>query len=111
MPPDSGMAFVLVQHLDPDHASALADIVSGCTTMEVVTAKDGMPVGPNRVFVMPPDAVLRLETGILRLTRPATTVARRTAIDTFLTSLAEDQGEDAVGVILSGYVSDGCLGV
>ncbi len=111
MPSDSGMAFVLVQHLDPDHASVLAEIVSGCTAMSVTVAEDGMAIAPNRVFVTPPDAILTLESGVLRLTRPATTISRRRAIDTFLTSLAEDQGDDAVGIILSGYGSDGSLGV
>lgn len=105
------MAFVLVQHLDPDHPSALVDIVRECTAMKVSSAEDGAVVKPNCVFVMPPDATLRLEAGVLRLTRPATTVARRVSINTFLTSLAEDQGDNAVGVILSGFGSDGSLGV
>ncbi|MDP1913749.1 CheR family methyltransferase [Brevundimonas sp.] len=111
MPADSGMAFVLVQHLDPAHPSALVDIVRDCTAMEVSSAEDGAVIRPNRVFVMPPDATLRVEAGVLRLTRPAATVARRVAINTFLTSLAEDQGDNAVGIILSGFGSDGSLGV
>lgn len=111
MPADPGMAFVLVQHLDPEHPSALVDIVGDCTAMEVLSAEDGVVVEPNHVYVMPPDAVLRLEAGILRLTRPASTLARRVSVNTFLTSLAEDQGDNAVGIILSGFGSDGSLGV
>lgn len=111
VPADPGMAFVLVQHLDPEHRSALVNIVGDCTAMTVRSAEDGVAVEPNHVYVMPPDSVLRLESGVLRLTRPATTLARRVSINTFLTSLAEDQGENAVGIILSGFGSDGSLGV
>lgn len=111
MPADSGMAFVLVQHLDPDHASALVAIVQGSTRMEVFGAEDGTALAPNCVYVIPPDSVLRLEGGRLRLTRPAPTLARRASINTFLTSLAEDQGDKAVGIILSGFGSDGAHGV
>ncbi|MFI4963959.1 MAG: CheR family methyltransferase [Caulobacterales bacterium] len=111
MPTDTGMAFVLVQHLDPDRSSALVDILRGSTAMAVSSAEHGAPIAPNRVFVIPPDAILRIEAGVLQVTRPATAAARRAAIDTFLTSLAEDQGEDAVGIILSGFGADGALGV
>ena len=103
MPSDSGMAFVLVQHLDPAHPSALVDIVSDCTAMEVSSAEDGAVVKPNHVYVMPPDATLRVEAGVLRLTRPATTVARRVAVNTFLTSLAEAGIEPSVGSVGDSY--------
>ncbi|WP_410962584.1 chemotaxis protein CheB, partial [Salmonella sp. SAL4358] len=65
----------------------------------------------NQVFIIPPDAILTIKGGILHLTRPAPPAARRTSINTFLTSLAEDQGENAVGIILSGFGSDGALGI
>ncbi|WP_309139781.1 CheR family methyltransferase [Siccirubricoccus sp. G192] len=111
MPADSGMSFVLVQHLDPHYESSLVAIVAGYTTMPVHLAEDGVEISPNQVYVIPPDAILTIEDGALHLTRPAPSAARRTSINTFLTSLAEDQRENAVGIILSGFGSDGALGI
>ncbi len=111
LPADAGMAFVIVQHLDPDYESSLVAIVAGYTAMPVRLAEDGAAVGPNQVFVIPPDAILTIKAGLLCVARSAAPAARRTSINTFLTSLAEDQGEDAVGIILSGYGSDGALGI
>ena len=111
VPTDSGLAFVVVQHLDPDYDSSLVSIIAGRTAMSVHLAEDGASVTPDQVHVIPPDAILTIEDGILRLAPPASTAERRVAINTFLTSLARDQGENAVGVILSGYGSDGALGI
>jgi two-component system, chemotaxis family, CheB/CheR fusion protein len=111
MPADSGITFVLIQHLDPAYPSALVELIRSCTAMDVQSAEDGMPLGPDRVFVIPPDAVLRLDAGVLRLTSPAPPAERRVSINTFLMSLAEDQGPNAVGIILSGFGSDGALGI
>ena len=111
MPADTGMAFVLVQHLDPNYQSSLVAIVAGYTAMPVHLVEDAMEIGPNQVYVIPPDAILTIRGGSLHLTRPAPPAARRISINTFLTSLAEDQGENAVGIILSGSGSDGTLGV
>lgn len=111
MPVDSGMAFVLVQHLDPDYNSALADIISECTEMTVEKATDGTVAAPNTVSVIPQNAILKIEGGILRVAAPESPTARRLSIDTFLVSLAQDQGENAVGIILSGFGSDGTLGI
>ena len=111
MPIDSGMAFVLVQHLDPDYNSALAEIVGDCTDMPVVKAVDGTVAAPNTVAVIPQNAILKIEGGILRVAPPESPTARRSSIDTFLVSLAEDQGPNAVGIILSGYGSDGTIGI
>ncbi|MCL6250836.1 PAS domain S-box protein [Altererythrobacter sp. KTW20L] len=111
MPVDSGMAYVLVQHLDPDYNSALAEIISECTEMPVVKAVDGTVAAPNTVAVIPQNAILRIEGGVLRVAMPETPTARRSSIDTFLVSLAEDQGANAVGIILSGYGSDGTIGI
>ncbi len=105
------MAFVLVQHLDPDYNSALAEIIGGSTTMPVHRATDGAVAGPNTVSVIPPNAVMKIEKGALRVARAETTTARRSSIDTFLFSLAEDQGENAIGIILSGFGSDGSAGI
>ena len=111
MPVDSGMAFVLVQHLDPDYNSALADIISDCTAMPVEKATDGTVAAPNTVSVIPQNAILKIEGGVIRLAAPESPTARRSSIDTFLLSLAQDQGENAVGIILSGFGSDGKLGI
>ena len=111
MPPDSGMAYVLVQHLDPNYESALAEIIGDCTAMRVTSAVDGVVVAPNTVSVIPPNAILKIENGILRVAKPETPTARRSSIDIFLMSLAQDQGENAVGIILAGYGSDGTIGI
>ena len=111
MPADSGMAFVLVQHLDPDYNSALAEILGECTLMPVVKAVDGTVAAPNTVAVIPQNAILKIEGGVLRVAPPETPTARQSSIDTFLVSLAEDQGENAVGIVLSGFGSDGTIGV
>ncbi|ACB94357.1 MCP methyltransferase/methylesterase, CheR/CheB with PAS/PAC sensor [Beijerinckia indica subsp. indica ATCC 9039] len=111
MPTASGMSFVLVQHLDPNFNSSLVEIVTGFTAMPVQLAQDGTNVAPDQVYVIPPDSILTIESGILHVTQAVQVAARRTIINTFLTSLAEDHGENAVGIILSGYGSDGALGI
>lgn len=110
-PADTGMAFVLVQHLDPDHASALVDLLRDSTSMSVTQAQDGDPLVANHVFVIPPDATLTVKAGTLNVTRGAPATARRVSVDTFLTSLAEDQGENAVGIVLAGFGNDGARGI
>jgi two-component system CheB/CheR fusion protein len=110
-PADTGMAFVLVQHLAPDHQSMLADLLRATTDMPVIEAVDGMTLEANRVFVIPPNATLTVKAGCLRVERPAPPRAQRRPIDTFFISLAEDQREDAVCIILSGTGSDGTLGL
>jgi len=110
VPPASGLAFVLVQHLDPEHESILAEILARATDIPVTFAKDGDELEPDRVFVMPRDATLLVEGGKLRLVA-AEARGTRLPINAFLTSLAEDQRENAVGIVLSGTGSDGALGV
>ncbi|HET9812416.1 MAG TPA: chemotaxis protein CheB [Sphingomicrobium sp.] len=111
MPADSGMAFVLVQHLDPDHDSILAHLLSKATAMPVTDATDGAQVEADHVYVIPPNATLTIAEGRLKLDKPAPPRRERRPIDTFLTSLAEDRGEDAISIILSGVGSDGALGL
>jgi two-component system CheB/CheR fusion protein len=111
LPLDTGMAFVLVQHLDPDHESALADLLSRATSLPVETVADHTRVAPNRVYIIPPNAGLVIARGILKL-RPRR--RKRTpvrTIDAFFESLAEDQRECAIGVVLSGTASDGTAGL
>jgi len=111
MPPDSGMAFVLVQHLAPDHDSMLVELLGRATPLPVVEISDGMPVAANRIFIIPPNATLTIEHGRLRVAKPAPPRELRRPIDTFFSSLAADQGENAVSIVLSGTGSDGALGL
>ncbi|MES2088624.1 MAG: chemotaxis protein CheB [Pseudomonadota bacterium] len=111
MPVDSGLAFVLVQHLDPSHASILTEILQRSTTMSVMEAQDQMAVVPNHVYVIPPNRDMLIFHGVLQLSVPTEPRGQRMPIDAFLRSLAEDQGENAIGVILSGTGTDGTLGL
>ena len=111
MPVDSGMAFILVQHLSPEHKSILTDLLAKSTLMPVVEAQDGMQVSANHVFVIPPDSTLTINQGRIELSRPAPPRERRRPIDTFFFSLAEDQGENAICIVLSGTGTDGSLGL
>jgi two-component system CheB/CheR fusion protein len=111
MPEDTGMAFVLVQHLAPDHKSMLADLLGKVSSMDVVEATDGNAVTPNCVFVIPPDATMTIANEHLTIIRPAPPRDRRRPIDSFFHSLAEDQGERAVAIVLAGTGSDGSLGL
>jgi two-component system, chemotaxis family, CheB/CheR fusion protein len=110
-PPDTGMAFVLVQHLDPHHKSLLVELLGAQSPIPVVAAKDGVAVKRNCVFVIPPDATLTVKDSVLRLVTPAPARERRRPIDSFFTSLAEDCGERAVGIVLAGVGSDGTIGI
>jgi two-component system CheB/CheR fusion protein len=107
MPGHSGMAFVLVHHVDPDHESLMAGLLAKHTHMPVALAKDGEQVLPDHVYVMPPNHRLVIDTGILRLSEPEQRCGLRLPINDFLRSLACDQGQNAVAIILSGTGSDG----
>jgi len=106
-----GMAFVIVQHLDPDHKSLLLDLVRRYTQIEVSWAEDGMEVRPGCAYVMPPNKDITLEGGRLRIVDPVAPRGQRLPIDYFFRSLADDQHERAVCIVLSGTGSDGTLGV
>jgi two-component system CheB/CheR fusion protein len=111
LPGNTGMAVVLVQHMDPTHESLLDKLLGKATKMPVTQVTDGMPVEPDRVYVIPPNTVMSIRKRILHLVRRPKGVGRHTPIDTFLVSLAEDQRESAIGVILSGIGSDGAVGL
>lgn len=111
MPADSGLAFVLIQHLDPTRESLTAELVGTYTRMRVVQVEDEIRVEPNRVYVIPPNAYLSVRERTLRLSAPTAPRSLRMAVDFFLRSLAEDQHENAIGVILSGTGTDGTLGL
>src|SRR5882724_7337725 len=105
------MAYVLVQHLDPSHESALTELLAKATEMPVRQVADVTAVEPNHVYVIPPNVDMTISQGILRLTRRTETHGHHMPIDRFLRSLAEDQRSNAIGVILSGTASDGTLGL
>jgi two-component system CheB/CheR fusion protein len=102
MAADSGMAFVLVTHLAPDHVSILTEILQRATNKRVIEAQDQMSVTPNSVYVIPPNRDMAIFHGILQLTVPDQLRGLCMPIDAFLRSLADDQGENAIGIILSG---------
>jgi two-component system CheB/CheR fusion protein len=110
LPSDSGLACVLVQHLDPEHESLLPEILSRATLLPVAVAQDGQRIERDHVYVIPRGTGLVVEDGALHL-RPADHRGVRLLANTFLTSLAEDQRENAVGIVLSGTGSDGALGI
>jgi two-component system CheB/CheR fusion protein len=108
---DPGMAFVLVQHLDPDHKSILTDLIRRYTRMQVFEVEDGMVVRPNCVYVIPPARDMAFMNGVLQLMEPTAPRGQRLTIDFFFKSLAQDQRERAIGIVLSGTGRDGTLGV
>ena len=110
-PPDTGMAFVLIQHLDPLHASLMAELLSSRTTMPVAPAAEGARIEPNHVYLIPPGVSLSVARGKLHLSAPAERHGARLAFDFFLRSLAEDCGERAICVVLSGTGTDGSEGL
>jgi two-component system CheB/CheR fusion protein len=110
MPHDTGMAFVLIQHLDPAHKSLLSELLSKTTLMRVTEVVDGVSIEPNHVYVIPANASLRLAKGGLHLSPRSPSVAHFT-IDEFFRSLAVEQGRLSIGVVLSGTGSDGSQGL
>ena len=108
---DPGMAFVLVQHLAPDHKSILTDLIRRYTRMQVFEVEDGMRVQPNCTYIIPPGRDMAFLNGNLQLLAPSAPRGQRLPIDFFFRSLAQDQRERAICIVLSGTGSDGTLGV
>jgi len=111
MPEENGMAFVVIQHLDPNHAGIMPELLQRMTTMKVTQATDRLKVKPNCIYVIPPNKSLSLLRGRLQLFDPVETRGLRLPIDIFFRSLANDMQEKSIGVILSGMGSDGSLGI
>ena len=111
VPKGSGLAFVIVQHLDPTRKGIMAELLQRTTSMKVVQVRDRTLVQPNCVFVIPPNKDMSILHGVLHLLEPASPRGMRLPIDFFLRSLAQDQQEHSIGVILSGMGSDGTLGL
>ncbi|MFK8054256.1 MAG: CheR family methyltransferase [Woeseiaceae bacterium] len=106
-----GAAFIVIQHLSPDFKSFMPEILSKKTTLQVMTAADGMHVQPNIIYLLPPRMNLVIEGSVLRLSSIERTRVPNKPIDLFFSSLARDAGERATAVVLSGTGSDGALGV
>ena len=111
LPQDSGLAYVLVSHLDPGHVSLLTEILQRSTALPVLEAQDQQLVEPDHVYVIPPNREMAIFHGRLQLSTPETPRGQRQPIDDFLASLGDDQGPRAVGIILSGTGSDGTQGL
>lgn len=111
LPADTGLAYVVIEHLDARHDSALAEILQRETRMPVREARDGMPVEPDAVYVIPPGQELTLDGTALRLSARNDRNGQHRPIDRFMLSLAEHQGERSIGIVLSGLASDGTRGL
>ncbi|WP_244511164.1 chemotaxis protein CheB [Magnetospirillum fulvum] len=111
IPSGCGLAFVVIQHLDPDQSSAIVSLLQRVTSMEVAEAEDGKTVRPNAVYVIPRNRDLSIREGRLWLLPTAMPHAPRRPVDHFFSALAEDQREFAIGVVLSGMGADGTLGL
>ncbi len=111
MPHDSGIAFVIIMHFDPSAKSVMADILKAYTKMEVFQVEDGMKVEPNRVYIIPPNRDMAILHRTLHLYEPIVSKGIRHPIDFFFRSLADDQKENSICIILSGTGTEGTLGL
>lgn len=111
MPADSGMAFVVIQHLDPDRKALMPELLQRVTPMKVHWAEDGELVCPNEIYILPPNRELSILHGVPHLFEPTDERGHRFLIDSFFTSLARDRGDRAIGLVLSGMGEDGTCGL
>lgn len=111
IPPDTGMAFVLIQHLDPIHKCILPELIQRKTKMKVFQIEEEMKVQANCIYVIPPNKELSIQQGILKLSESSASRSLRMPIDFFFSQLAEDQGDKSICIIFSGMGTDGTLGL
>ncbi|HEX2959704.1 MAG TPA: chemotaxis protein CheB, partial [Chitinispirillaceae bacterium] len=111
VPTDSGMAVIIVQHLDPNYKGIMDELLQHATSMKVLQVEENMKIEPNHVYLIPPNKDMSVLKGVLHLLDPAKPRGLRLPIDFFFRSLAEDLQEKSIGVILSGMGSDGTLGL
>ncbi|MFV8328000.1 chemotaxis protein CheB [Flavobacterium sp. ZS1P14] len=111
MPNNSGMAFVVIQHLDPTHVGIMPELLQRMTQMKVLQATNALKVKPNHIYVIPPNKSLSILNGKLHLFDPVESRGMRLPVDIFFRSLALDRMEKSIGIILSGMGSDGSLGI
>ncbi len=110
LPAQNGMAFILVQHLDPSHASMMVELLAPHAAMPIVEAVEGAPLEADHIYVIPPGRYLSVRGGALQLSSPPERPTVRMPFDFLLESLAEQCGDHAVGIILSGTAADGAVG-
>src|SRR5437762_5503067 len=111
LPSDTGLAFVLVQHLDPEHESKLPQLLGRATKLPVLEVANNTRVKPDHIYVIPPNRTMTIERRRLKLLPRQKTDKQYRSIDRFFESLATDQGHQSIGVILSGTATDGTLGL
>ena len=111
IPKNSGMAFIIVQHMDPTHKSSLVNILGNFTDLNVSEIVDDVQVESEHVYIIPPNKDLGILDGKLQLMEPIEPHGLRMPINYFFTSLAQDQGDKCVGIVLSGFGSDGSIGL
>ncbi len=111
LPAETGMAFVVVQHLDPNHQSMLSELIAKAAKLPVEEVKEGTAIRPDHVYVIPPNAFMTMSAGTFLLTPRTKELGQHLAVNHFMRSLAESRGNRAIGVILSGTGSDGTLGL
>lgn len=111
LPIDTGMAYVLVQHLAPDQQSLLSELLSRATQMPVTEVQDGTVVEPNHVYVIPPNAKMTIAEGVLKLAPRSQICGQFMSVDAFFVSLAQERGNKGIGVVLSGADGDGARGL
>jgi two-component system CheB/CheR fusion protein len=107
----SGMAYIVVQHLDPTHKGMLPELLQRVSRMKVTQVSNNIAVLPDNIYVIPPNKTMSISKGVLHLHKPSEGRGQRLPIDLFFQSLADDQREHAVGAVLSGMGSDGSLGL
>lgn len=111
IPPNTGMAFVVIQHLDPTHKALMSELLQRSITMPVREIVDGVTVEPNHVYVIPPNTDLSISDGRLHLSEPSAAHGQRLPINSFFQSLAAERGDKSIAVIVSGMGTDGTLGL
>ena len=111
LPVSTGMAFVLVQHLDPSHHSMLTEIIAKATRIPVEEVKSGIKIRPDRAYVIPPNKLMSIAEGVFKLTPRSKGAGRHLAINFFMRSLAQERKSGAIGIVLSGTGADGTLGL
>jgi two-component system CheB/CheR fusion protein len=111
MPAQTGLSFVVVVHLDPTHESLMPELLAKSTTLGVHQAEDRQPLEADHVYIIPPNRSLTIDQGLIRVREVADRRGLRGAIDHFFRSLADDQHDGAIGVILSGTGTEGTLGL
>lgn len=111
LPDNPGLTYIVAQHLDPKHRSMLVSLLSRDSKMEVLEARNGQELEPRKIFITPPNCEVTVSKGVLRLRKPTYSIGPKPSVDQLFVSIAEDRGENCIGIILSGTGSDGSHGI